>query len=593
MPASVSLRRFWFLNLVIGIVFCVLTYQFVQLTVLRQPALKAVAQRQHTLTIDLPPFRGAILDARGKELATNLKVPSVYAVPRLLTEENRKTVAREVSNLLGVDYDFALERLSRDKSFVWIRRRVTHEEAKKIRELKLPSLGIIEDYQRFYPQGDLLAQVLGFTNIDNEGLEGLELKYDHALHGRPGKRYTKRDALGREIKAFEIKTIPAVHGHKVVLTIDQYLQYLTETALEKAYREWNAKGAMAVLMDPASGRILAIANRPGFDLNHIASANADSRRNRAITDTYEPGSVFKIVTASAALNEGVANTETNFFCENGEYRYGSRTLHDVHPYGDLSFADVIVKSSNIGAVKIAALMKPDVFQSYIDGYGFGKKTQIDLPGEVSGFTRPPAQWSKTTPYNIPMGHEIMVTAIQMTAAMATLANGGDRVKPYIVSHIEDQSGFVMRRNLPQVVKHVVRPEVAKQMREMLTRVVEEGTGKRARIEGTQVGGKTGTAQKVLPGGKGYSHDSFISSFVGFAPSENPQLAMAVVLDDPHPSYYGGTVAAPVFKEVMERGLLYLGYIPEEARRLEPSNRKPVPQANPPMFVPAQAAGTRI
>lgn len=596
MPSFLSTRRFWFTHSFVALLFVVIGYQLVQLTVIRRPSLTEAALRQHRLTVDIPPVRGAILDRTGKELATNLKVPSVYAVPRFIAKEDKGMFAEKAGEILKLDPSFVKERLARDKAFVWIKRRVRPEEAEEIRKFQHPGFGIIEEYKRFYPQGDLLAHILGFTDVDSRGLEGIELVLNQELKGRSGKRFTKRDARGQEIKAFEIKVIPPRNGHHVTLTIDQYLQYLTERALDRAFTQWKAKGGSAVLMEVDTGKILAIANRPGFDPNTSEKSKPETRRNRAITDMYEPGSVFKIVAASAALNENKVTPETTFDCENGEYHYGSHILHDVHPYGELNFSEVIVKSSNIGTVKIAALLAPDVFHHYIELFGFGKRTGIDLPGEAAGFIRPPSKWSKTSPYNIPMGQETMVTALQMTVAVSVIANGGNRVEPYIISRIEDGAGVILRDRKPSPAKPVLRPEVARTMREILTRAVEEGTGKKARIDGIPVGGKTGTGQKVLPNGRGYSHSNFMSSFVGFGPADKPKLAMAVVLDDPKPLYYGGTVAAPVFKEVMESALLASGHIPQNAERLGaakirsgPEPRQDV-QENRPIMIPPKSAG---
>lgn len=563
MLKEVSRGRLWVVYLAVTLIFILIVYQLVQLTVIRQDSLLEAADKQHQMTIKIPPLRGPILDRNGKELGTNLKLPSIYAVPRVLTDDQKSELIEKLIPILNLERSFLERRFAKDKSFVWLKRHASEEEGRQITALKSNGLGIIEEYKRFYPQGDLLSQVLGFTNIDNQGLEGIELTLNHELSGREGIRRTKRDALGREIRALQEATIPAVDGHKVVLTIDQYIQYLTETALEKAYKEWNAVGAAAVVMNPKTGEILAIANRPGFDPNRFSESSLEARRNRTVTDVYEPGSVFKIVAATAALNEGVVKLDDIFFCENGQYKYGSRILRDAHPYGNLTFEEVIIKSSNIGTVKIAAKLEPNVFQSYIDAFGFGKKTEVDLPGEVSGFTRPPSKWSKTSPYNIPMGHEVLVTALQMVGAFGVIANGGELMQPYIVSRIEDQHGVVLQEKLPKAERRVMRPEVAAIMRDILVGVVNEGTGKKAQIKNVRVGGKTGTAQKVLSGGRGYSHDNFISSFIGFAPAEDPMLVMGVILDDPKPKYYGGTVSAPVFQEVVEASLNYLGYVPPD------------------------------
>jgi cell division protein FtsI (penicillin-binding protein 3) len=594
MASSLSQRRFWSAAFLVSALFLIIVYQLLQLTVIRRPALLEQADRQHHLTVDIPPLRGQIVDRSGKEFATNLKVPSIYAVPRLLNKEDRAELVTKLAPILKLDKAFLEDRLSRDKAFIWLKRRTNYEEAEKVRALGSPALGIEKEYRRFYPQGDLLAHILGFTNVDTEGIEGMELHLNSELQGRPGKRTTKRDALGREIRAYETKQIPVIDGNRVTLTIDQYIQYLTERALDKAYTKWKAKGGMAIVMEAKTGKIVAMANRPTFDPNHPGKVAVESRRNRSVTDMYEPGSVFKIVAVSAALNEGKVTPDTIFNCENGNYRYsGGRVLHDVHPYGNLPVSEIVVKSSNIGTVKIASKLEPEVFQSYIEGFGFGRKSGIDVPGEAHGYTRPPQQWSKTSPFNIPMGQEIMVTPLQMVAAMAVIANGGDLVQPYVISKIEDQSGVVLREKHPTIKRRVLSPEVAKVMREILTRVVDAGTGKTARINGIPVAGKTGTAQKVLPNGRGYSHSNFMSSFVGFAPSDEPEYVMAVILDDPKPMYYGGVVAAPVFKEVMEVALLSKGYIPDYTPKIDPAARVQNVPENRPKLQPAVTSGSRI
>ncbi|MFA6600467.1 MAG: penicillin-binding protein 2 [Candidatus Omnitrophota bacterium] len=571
MRASLSARRLWFTQFCVVSLFLVIIYQLLQLTVFHHAALQELADKQHNLRIETPPFRGDILDRNGREFATNLKVPSIYAVPRLIPRAEKRPLAKKIAGILGLSEAHVLERLERDKAFVWLKRRVEFAQAEKILALRSPALGSMDEPKRFYPQGDLLSQVLGFVNIDNAGLEGIEMAHNKELQGRGGWRVTKRDALGREIRAFEVSDVPAVDGAKVHLTVDQYIQYLAERAMDSAFKQWKAKAAWAVVMDPKTGEILAMVNRPTFDLNRVDSVPPEARRNRAITDMYEPGSIFKIVAASAALNEGTAAIDTEFFCENGKYHYGPKVLHDVHAYGTLTFEDVIVKSSNIGAVKIAATLDPEVYYRYLRAFGFSARTGIDLPGEAPGFVRPPSQWSKTSAYNIPIGQEVMVTSIQVAAALSVIANGGEWVRPYVISKIEDPAGVTLRENKPAEKIRVLKPETAKAMREIMTAVVDRGTGTKAKIQGVSVGGKTGTAQKVLPGGKGYSHTNFMSSFIGFAPAEDPQLVVAVVLDDPRGSYYGGTVAAPAVKEILEGSLLYLKHVPENAKVLNLSD----------------------
>ncbi len=540
-----------------------LVFQLVNLMwIYREVHLKQ-AYRQHHLALDIQPLRGIIRDRNGKDLVSNLKAPSVYAVPRILFEDDRRRIASRVSKILSIPHGKLDSRLTRSKSFVWLKRKVSDSEAKEIKKIGNGALGVLEEYQRVYPFGEFLSQVLGFTNIDNEGIEGMELTLDRNLRGVSGRKETVRDARGRQIKAFEKSYLPALDGHNVFLTIDQEIQYLTEKALDEAYRKWHAKGATAIVMNPETGEVLAIANRPTYDPNNFKYANAANRRNRAITDMYEPGSIFKIAIISAALDLGYITPESVFFCHNGEMSYGKgRILHDVHPYGNISVTDIMAKSSNIGTVKIGLKMKPEEVDKYISLFGFGKPTGIDFPGEARGFIRHSKDWSGTSRYNIPIGHEVLVTPLQMVRMLSAVANGGKLVKPHLIKRIEDQAGAVIFKSKQETSVQVIKPETAAQIKKMLVQVVERGTGQTAKIEGFQVGGKTGTAQKVV--GKTYSHDKYMSSFIGFAPADKPRYAMLVVLDEPRPLYYGGTVAAPVFKTVMESVLRLDGFeIPEK------------------------------
>ena len=534
-------------------------FQVTQLTLLYNSPLVDRATSQHRLIVEIPPLRGAIQDRNGQGLAINLRVPSIYAIPRILNAEEKESLVAVLAENLSLSPSYVKERLDRNKAFVWIKRRVTTEEADRIAALKHSALGILQEYKRFYPHGQLLANVLGFTNVDNEGIEGIEKMAEADLRGKPGRRYSRRDALGREIKAFEEKTIPALDGHRVVLTIDRYLQYVTERALERSFRQWKAKGAVAILMNPHNGEILAMANRPTFDPNSPGDFPFESHRNRAITDMFEPGSVFKIVTAAGVLSERRIKMTEKINCEQGAWTYGLKTLHDVHEYGLLSFPEILIKSSNIGATKLGLRLGPRNLYRYVGLFGFGKATGINLEGEAPGFIRPPREWSKTSPYAIPIGQEVMVTALQLVRAVSLIANGGYLVKPYVVQRLDDIHGVTLRETASSKDGPRLEAPVIELLREILWRATEEGTGKKALVKGVPVAGKTGTAQKILEDGRGYSHSNFVGSFVGFAPADDPLLAMVVVIDDPRPLYYGGTVAAPVFSEVMEAALAHLGY----------------------------------
>lgn len=562
--AALSSQRIRFTVIGLFGLFVLIAVQLFVLAVIRRDELATVARRQHNLIIEIQPKRGMVYDRNLKELATSLRIPSIYASPRMIPKKDKQNLARKLAEILGVNLSEVREKLSRDKSFVWLKRRVGERQADEIRKLRNPNLGILPEYKRFYPNTTLLANLIGFCGIDNNGLEGLELKYDSYLKGKPGVRFTKRDAMGREIVAMEEKLIPAVNGYHLVLTLDQFIQYLTEKELDAACSRWNAKGGMAVVMNPNNGSILAMASWPTFDPNHLFDFPAANRRNRTITDFFEPGSIFKIVTVAGALNEGVVKLTDPFDCERGAYKIGKRILHDVHPYGILDLQQVLIKSSNIGTVKVASHLGPQKLYSYIKKFGFGGPTGIELIGEVGGIVRPPERWSGTSMSSIPYGQEVAATALQCVSALNVIANGGTLYRPHLLNKVIDDKGIEILTNKIEARRNVIKPEIAQTMRQILGRVVQEGTGTNAKIEGIPVAGKTGTAQKILPTG-GYSHSNFIASFIGFAPVEKPLLSMIVVLDDPHPSYYGGTVAAPVFKNVMEQSLLYMGYRPQKSK----------------------------
>jgi cell division protein FtsI (penicillin-binding protein 3) len=548
------------------LLFAPILYRLLCLQVLHRTELTSLAEKQHNLVIELPPRRGQIYDRNQNQLAISLKVPSVYVVPRLLydKEENARTLAK----ILDLEYSFVKERLMRDKNFVWLKRKISEEQATAIRQLDDPNIMILYETKRFYPHNELLSHVLGFCDIDNKGLEGIELTLDEYLKGRSGYHYSKRDARGRRLVGLEDRYIPPVHGYDVVLTIDQYIQHIVETELDSAFKQWKAKGAMAVVMDCRDGRILAIANRPTYDLNSYSKADESMRRNRVVTDYFEPGSVFKIVTAVAGLQEKAFTLEDEIFCENGNYQpLRGRTLHDVHPYGTIDYPTIFIKSSNIGTVKVAQKVGEEKIYRYIKEFGFGNLTGVDLPGEVMGVVRPPSTWSKYSITSIPMGQEVTVTALQMVTALSVIANGGNLVTPYIIDEIKDSDNVVIKKHTPFVKRTIIDEDVCAQVREILIRAVEEGTGKKAIIEGIKVGGKTGTAQKVAADGKGYSRSAYMASFIGFVPADQPMLSVIVVLDEPGPMYYGGVVSCPVFKNIAEKTLNYLGYSKNETENM--------------------------
>ncbi len=541
--------------------------------VLNNDKYARLAEAQHLSTFILKPQRGWIYDRNKRVLAMSLKVSSVYAVPRDIPEDDKQRIAVELSRVLGLESEFILTRLSKDKAFVWIKRRISEEEHRELRELKLRGVGFIKENKRHYPNQELAAHIIGFAGVDEQGLEGLELFSQEYLKGVPGRRALLRDAKQRVLPGFEYDFVPPVDGHDLILTIDQTIQHYVERELSLAFSKNNAEGGSIVVMDPFTGEIFALANRPGFDPNRFAEAESSQRRNRAVTDYFEPGSTFKIITASAALNEGRVKLGEIFDCENGAYRVGGHTLHDHRPHGKMTFVEIIEKSSNIGTVKVAQKLGEELLYRYIRRFGFGTRTGIDLPGEVGGFIRPVSQWSRTSITALPMGHEITVTVVQMARAMAAIANGGYLVQPYVVSRVVDKQGELIEDKSPQVRERIIEAETALKMKGILKGVVEKGTGRNAAPKGYTAAGKTGTAQKISPEG-GYSHSEFVASFIGFTPVENPRFVIAVVFDNPRPSYYGGTVCAPVFKNIAENILRY-AEVPEEEVQIVPALPKEI------------------
>lgn len=487
-------------------------------------------------------------------LAVSLNVSSVYAVPRKIQDKYR--VSKELKRILGLKEDFLIERLSRDKAFVWLARKLKPDTAREVEKLKLKCIGLIPEPKRFYPGGELASHMLGFVGIDNEGLEGIERLYDRYISGKAGLRLSRIDGKGRIIH--DDLTLPPVDGYDLVLTLDETIQHIAEISLDKAYKRWNAKAATVIVMEPYSGNILALANRPTFNPNQIEKNNTDAIRNRAICDIYEPGSVFKIVTASGVLEEGVVQLIDRFYCEQGSFRVaGGHILNDHKPHGWLTFEEVIEQSSNIGTAKVAAKLGTAKLYEYIKRFGFGDTSGVDMPGEVKGIIRPPNKWSKLSPFTIPMGQEIGVTSIQIASAMSAIANGGILYRPRIAQCIKDRDGKIIRTFEPVAKTRVISPDTSTYLKKILSGVVKEGTGKLAAVPGYSSAGKTGTAQKLEDGGN-YSHSKFVATFAGFAPVDNPALCIVVVLDEPHPYYYGGVVSAPVFSEVAKESLRYLG-----------------------------------
>lgn len=530
------------------------SFQLVMIQFFRSEHLSALAKKQQNYSLPIEPVRGTIYDRYLRPLAVNVAVYSIYANPRRMKPAEKDTAARQLAAILKVNGNELRQKLERDKYFVWLERKVPFEISEKIRHAKIKGIGLSKDSKRYYPNQSLAAHVIGFAGMDNKGLEGLELKFEKYLHGEPGYSQILRDAKQREL-LIERNFLPPKDGFNLVLTIDETIQYIVERALDKAFVKSNAIAATVIVMDPKTGEILAMANRPTYDLTNISGFGVEHRVNRAIALVYEPGSVFKIVAAAAALEEGLFQEEDKIFCENGSYKVGGHILHDHHGKGWLTFSEVIEQSSNIGTTKIAQKMGPALWYKYAKLFRFGDNTDIDLLGEVNGWVKKPSQWSKTSISALPIGQEVTVTPLQLVSAISAIANDGVYMKPHIVKYVKDNNDELIEAVESQAVSRVISVQTALRLKVILKGVVERGTAKKAQISGVSVAGKTGTAQKVENGR--YSSNKFFASFIGFAPVENPQLSVIVMFDDPHPDHFGGTVAAPVFRDIVADSLNYL------------------------------------
>jgi len=523
--------------------------------IFRSQFLSNLAQRQHEHSMVLEPRRGTIYDRNMQALAINLPVYSIYANARAMRQEHDvDEVVEKLSAVFKVDPQLIRAKLDKDKYFVWIARKVPQDIYLELKGYKLPGIGYIKESKRYYPNQTLASHLIGFAGLDNNGLDGLERDYDKYLKGQPGHAIILRDAHSRELMFDKGYTAP-IDGFSVVLTIDETIQYIAEKALDRMYQKYHCEGASIIVMDPKTGEILAFANRPTYNLEQASKSTPESRTDRAIVFTFEPGSVFKIVTASAALQEGVVRENDMINCEHGAYRVANHILHDHEPLGTITFKQVIEQSSNIGTTKVAQRLGPQRMYNYAHHFRFGIKTGIDLPGEASGILKPVSRWSKTSIGAIPIGQEVTVTPIQLMGAISAIANDGIYMRPYVVKYVKDANGQIIFQHSPLILDKVISRATSIRMKAILKGVVDEGTGTKAAIPGIPVAGKTGTAQKVVGGS--YSHSHFYATFAGFAPVDNPRLACVVVLDDPHPAYYAGTVAAPVFSEVVGDSLKYL------------------------------------
>jgi cell division protein FtsI (penicillin-binding protein 3) len=559
------------------------------LQVVQKEQLLKLAEKQYQKVVQLTPARGAIYDSNGAALAVSIEMDSCYAETRNM--ENIAEASAKLAPLLGMTRQDLQEKLEGSRNFVWLQRRITRELSTKIRYLDIEGIGFVKESKRYYPNAEMAGHVIGFTGVDPEGLEGIERKYDSTILGGTGYLVTERDALGRDMALKGTVVRNASKGNNVTLTLDKNIQYITEKELSKAVRTSRAKGGIALVMEPQSGKVLAMANYPDFNPNSYFKYPQSALRNRAISDSFEPGSTLKTFLIAAALEEKVISPAEGFNCEDGSWRVGGRTIHDTHRYGRLSVTEILKYSSNIGAAKIGRNLGRERLAEYLRRFGFGDRSGINLPGEANGSVRDQRQWFGVDLATISFGQGVSVTALQLAAGVSAIGNGGKLMKPYVVEKITGDSGDVLKEYAPQIRRQVITPETARIVARMMEAVtVEGGTGMSAAVEGYKVAGKTGTAQKVDPITKWYSVDKRTASFVGFVPADNPRLTILVVIDEPRTSSYGGVVAAPAFSAIALQSLCYLKVPPDQPvkKRPETIEAKAAPPADQ---IPVAVEGT--
>jgi cell division protein FtsI (penicillin-binding protein 3) len=542
--------------------------RLVYLQVFNQEWLGERARKQQTATAGTNAPRGMILDRNGLELARSLDTDSFFAEPHHIDDPRES--ARQFAPLVGADAGVIEAKLSEAKSkgskFVWLAREVEHERAEGVKALQLKGIHSRREPKRYYPNGPLAAHVLGHVGLDDEGLGGVERSFERSLGGEGGQVTLTRDARRA---AFDSVEVAARAGASVVLTIDRNIQHVAERTLAAAVVRERAKSGTAVVLDPRTGEILALANAPTFDPNEAARIPDAARVNQALQYVYEPGSTFKIVAYSAALEEGLAKADDPVDCQMGSITLFGRTVRDTHAYGTLTVSEALAKSSNVAAIKLGRKVGDARMYDYIRRFGFGERTGVELAGETRGLLRKVSNWEKTSIMSVAIGQEVGTTPVQVASAFGAIANEGVRIAPHLVKEVRDERGQIVHRAEPQT-RRVVRPDTAREIRRMLEGVTISGTAKAARPAGYSAAGKTGTAQKVDPATRAYSKSKYVASFVGFAPVENPSVVIIVVLDEPSGSYYGGTVAAPVFREIAEHVLPYLDVAPDT--ELKPEER---------------------
>jgi len=548
------------------LVVAALIVRLASLQILQHETLLAKSEKQYVGTVETQFGRGVIYDRNLNELAQNIEVESVYANPSEIL--NRKAAARVLSKTLNLDRNKVYKKISSKRDFVWIKRKGDLEGIAKLKEADLQGIGFLPEQKRFYPKRELAANVLGFVGVDNQGLAGVEHAHQSRLKGTTIRRVTERDAKGRSIQPPESLRDSSRKSFDLVLTLDEVIQFTAEYHLKKQVERFKADSGMAVVMDPRTGEIYAMANVPQFNPNNYRAFSQHIWKNNIVAGSYEPGSIFKPIVAAAALDKGLARPHDIYFCENGKLKIGKANIGEAsdHKFGWMTMSDIIAKSSNIGAIKIAQQVGKKPFYEYIRKFGFGEKSGLSLPGESAGQLKDQKNWSNLSLASISFGHEIAVTPIQMVTAMSAIANGGMLMEPHIIKALI-KDGEVVEKFGPRKIRRAISKKTSLQMVEILKSVVKNGTGKKAALDGFDVAGKTGTAQKYNMETRSYSSTEFISSFIGFVPADSPRLVILVMIDNPKGLHWGSVVSAPVFQKIAKKALRYLDITSSKERVL--------------------------
>jgi len=558
-------NRLVFISLLFAFYFMALSSRLFYLQVIKHDELLSRSERQYASTAKIFYGRGNIYDRNGNTLAQNIEVESVYVNPAEVYDPER--VAKVLSSTLGMDQAQMLTKISAKKHFVWIKRKCNIREVENLKQYDLSGVGFVSEQKRFYPKRELASAVIGFVGLDNQGLSGVEHFHQDKLKGKTVRKVMEKDARGRPIRSLIHSPGGNAQTLDIVLTIDEVIQFITEYHLKKQVEKYNARAGIAIVMDPYSGEILALANVPQYNPNNFQAYSPAIWTNKAVAGSYEPGSIFKPIVAAAAIDSGKARPNDIFFCENGRFKIGRTSIGEAsnHKFGWMSLKSIISKSSNIGSIKIAQKVGQSTYFDYITRFGFGSRTGIDLPGESPGLLQDISRWSALSLASISFGHEIAVTPIQMVTALSAIANGGNLMRPQITRSFK-KNGVVIKKIKPRLVRRVISEKTSRQMIDILKTVVKSGTGGNAAIEGFDSAGKTGTAQKYDPKTRTYSQTDYIASFIGFVPADAPRIVVLVMIDGPENKYWGGTVAAPVFREISKQTLRYLN-VPSNKERV--------------------------